>query len=452
MAISVSKRHIIALRTDGDVICDEHPHLRSFCQTLELILRKGIRGHASLLGFTKRDYWHWIERLACVRHEGARINPLFDILVKAVKDCRKVITAQGRGRLFLRLSLQRKIMSVPIELLARDPLMATNCYDPTNSILGNEILREILLSLLYEVTAINFRLVTKCMAFLDETWHIPVYKELELVPCSDLGIEVHHVNGRIIVASLDDGGVASEDEKIEPGDILDEILHEPLRNIVKGKIPRILRQNQGFPVYLSVVKCKLSDGSIFPAILSLLRSAGPTFPVLQRVLQQDQERQVALSQKMPLHAQLPEDMVDEIPVHSEDGRAQYQLKYIAKIIIGQDGGVHQIEGAIKRVMELVKPEENPQEVKSVHFETSETDVIIKDIDSDKVIFTHSYTTISSCGRRTDNLLYFAYIAGETTCTIAQKFVAYVFKSNTEIEAKTILCSIAQGFGRTHWFV
>jgi hypothetical protein len=99
------------------------------------------------------------------------------------------------------------------------------------------------------------------------------------------------------------------------------------------------------------------------------------------VLTKDQERQAAPSQKLPLHAQLPEDIVDEVPVHSQEDRyaimhrdkyskmalmtlsscrAQYKLKYIAKLIIGLDGGVHQIEGAIKRVLELVKPDENPE--------------------------------------------------------------------------------------------
>ena len=41
-------------------------------------------------------------------------------------------------------------------------------------------------------------------------------------------------------------------------------------------------------------------------------------------------------------------------------RAQYTLKYIAKVMVGEDGGVRQIEGAIARVLDLVKPEENPQ--------------------------------------------------------------------------------------------
>lgn len=41
-------------------------------------------------------------------------------------------------------------------------------------------------------------------------------------------------------------------------------------------------------------------------------------------------------------------------------RALYNLQYIAKMIIGADGGVHQIEGVVAKVLDLVKPDENPQ--------------------------------------------------------------------------------------------
>lgn len=66
----------------------------------------------------------------------------------------------------------------------------------------------------------------------------------------------------------------------------------------------------------------MPDGSIFPAIYRLLRAAGPEFPVLERVLKQDKERQeqLARSSKLPLHAQLPENITDEIPVHNADDR------------------------------------------------------------------------------------------------------------------------------------
>lgn len=238
---SDSPGHVIALRTETDPVTDFHPHLRPLCQTLELILRKGIKGeyqesgffllflflqfyfslshddwhsllgNASLLGLTKRDYWHWIESLLCIRNVNSRVNPALEIILQAVKKCQKVISAQGRGRIFLRLALQKKVLPVPIEILAKNPLLAENCYDTRVSILGNEILTEILLSLLFEITEIKFRLNTKCVSFLDETWDIPVYKELELVPCSDLGIEVHHMDGRVVVASVDKDGVASED-------------------------------------------------------------------------------------------------------------------------------------------------------------------------------------------------------------------------------------------------
>ena len=45
--------------------------------------------------------------------------------------------------------------------------------------------------------------------------------------------------------------------KIEPGDILDEIYGECLKGVRRGQIKSLLKQNQGWPVYLSVVKVSM---------------------------------------------------------------------------------------------------------------------------------------------------------------------------------------------------
>lgn len=60
-------------------------------------------------------------------------------------------------------------------------------YDE-DSIIGNEILGEIFLSLLYQSAHIDFDLKLENASFLDETWLLPVYQECELVPCMDLGV------------------------------------------------------------------------------------------------------------------------------------------------------------------------------------------------------------------------------------------------------------------------
>lgn len=135
---------------------------------------------------------------------------------------------------------------------------------------------------------------------------------------------------------------------------MDELLGESLFNVGKGRIPKLLRQNQGSPVYVSIIKvnmyadnhslyvsflfvlhnsfiymgvkeicilslqCKMSDGSVFPPIAELLKRAGPSYTNLQSVLKEEEERMK--SDRMPPHAILPEDEEDEIPVHSATDR------------------------------------------------------------------------------------------------------------------------------------
>lgn len=57
-----------------------------------------------------------------------------------------------------------------------------------DSIIGNEILGEIFLSLLYQCSHIDFDPKLENASFLDETWQLPIYQEYELVPCMDLGV------------------------------------------------------------------------------------------------------------------------------------------------------------------------------------------------------------------------------------------------------------------------
>ena len=44
-------------------------------------------------------------------------------------------------------------------------------------------------------------------------------------------------------------------------------------------------------------------------------------------------------------------------------------------------------------------------------ELAETNVIFRTPDGDDEIWRHSYPEISSCGRRVDSVIYFAYVAG-----------------------------------------
>ena len=47
---------------------------------------------------------------------------------------------------------------------------------------------------------------------------------------------------------------------------------------------------------------------------------------------------------------------------------------------------------------------------------------------------------------------FVHIYRETTCTLAQQFVAYLFMAKTDEECKTVLCSIGKYSVRLHYIL
>jgi len=439
------KGFIVKLRTDPDPIHDDHCCLQAFCETIETIFRKGLKQSASLFQLKQRDYWHWIENIG--DGENIRVNPIFTMAVAGVKTCGKVLTTRGRGRFFIRMALQKKVLRVPVEYLSKDVALQEVWYDPGCSILGDEILCEILKSLLYEVTEVNFQLRIKNASFLDETWALPVYRSYEFVPCKDLGLLLHIEDGRAVAFEVHPGSVAEEDNKIEPGDILDEIQGECLRNARKGRIPTIIKQSQNVPIYLSVIKCRRGDGSMYRPIVEIMRKIG--MQVNTNHIESKKKPMEYGDVRMPPHALLPEDEPEEVPIHHSQEAAHYNIRYLGNTPIGSDGGVHKIEGAIGEILKWPKDKLLGKEVS---LELGETDIFVKDRESQEIILKQSYTEISSCGRRVDCVEYFAFLAGETTCSLAKDFIAYVFKANTDEESKTILCAIAQGFGRTHWFI
>lgn len=378
------------------------------------------------------------------------------MIVDTVKSSKLACTKQGRGRYFIRLALQKKVLATLVEQLIRHSniMVMMSYYNGGVSIISHEILAEIFLSLLFEIGEIKFQLKTQNASFLDDTWILPVYKEYEFVPCTKLGIHVQHVDGHILTMKVDNGSVAEEDDKICSGDVMVELFGESLKNVPMGKIGSQLRGNLGCPINLAVVKCRLDDDSVFPPIAVMLKKCHDN-PCMRRFLDEEKIGQTHVNEKMPPHAQLPEDEYAEVPVHNAADMAEYRVKYRGKSSSGSQGGVDQINSVIKQVFSVAK-ENNQEDVGDVILQLGETQVIIFEPTSRKVIVRHSYTEVSCCGRATESQGQegncFTYIAGETTCNMATEFVGHVFLAETMDEAKTIVCAIAQGFDRTHWVV
>lgn len=451
------KVYVVEFRTrpKENPVRDHNPRLRGFCQLLETILSKGLKDAGTFFGKQKRTVWHCVDALA--RENNSRMyNPTFQMSADSVRNSERIKTCEGRSRAFIRNALQKKILHHYLDCLMRSAEFRESWYDDPLSIVGNEILSQILMSLLKEIGEIYFKLNPRNCAFLDETWLMPIHRSYEFVPCKDLGIIVELLEGRVIVEIVHKDSVAGEDDRIEPGDVLDELYGEVLRNVKRGKMPQLIKDHQGLPVYISIIKARLPDGSVFPPISSMLRRGNKTIHSLQQA-RVPPPRQLAQDELIspdgsvvPPHAQLEEDEMDErVPVSNADDSAKYTVLYIGKLCVGPHGGVDSIEVAIQRMLQIFKDE---REAKMVRMELGETETVCFDQNSSQELLRHSYTEISSCGRRIDSTNYFAYIAGETTCTLARDFYCYLFKSSADDESKTILCTIAQGFERTHWFV
>jgi len=338
------KSHIYKLVTEQP-IRDDHKSLQGFCEVLEMILRKGFLISAgSLFDFAKRDYWQCIDQLELIysaeEYSSHRAHPFFSVVTEQARASAKVTTSQGRGRYFIRLALQNKMLHSVVTLLSADRTFLLTWYDPQKSILTDPILLEILVSLLRQVSEVTFQLCLANHSFLDDTWKLPVYEQLLLCPSSDLGIRLHHLNGRVIIASLVPGSIAADNGHIEVGDVLDEMFGKSLRNITKGTMPRLLKKYKDTPVSLSITKLKYSDDSVFHPIDELLKNSKKSGS-----LSRDQSDSVTQS------TALDSSHTDKASASKDNNeKSEYLVTYVGKSCLGQNGRVDFVEPTIQQVL------------------------------------------------------------------------------------------------------
>lgn len=444
----------LSFRSNAVPINDDHPHLLPLCQTLEEIFRKGLvltSGSILSLSSKKDNFWQWIEPLGEVRYSSTyKPSSTLTSTINLAKNNEKVLTYVGSGRIFIRAALCKKSLCLLVDSflsLHQYSNASTNYYDPRYSILGDEILVQILLSLLRQLATFNFDLDLNNSSFLDTSWRLPLRKHYEMVPCVDLGVALKHVASRMMVAAVEPGSVAGEDRKIEAGDVFDEIFGKCLRKAKRGRVAKLMSENRGRPISVTVIKCKLKSGDIFPPLLNIVRQMSNEVEI-QRLLKE--EEQFRKTSKKPPSTILEDDDSDLVPAQNPLDNPTYKVAYLGEVPVGETGGVNRIEEGVGTA--LVQFKEHRLEVT---LNLGEKDVTVVESGAKaepKCILKHAYPEISSCGRRVDCRKFFAYIAGETTCTISTKFVCHVFEARSEVESKNILCGIAQGFERTHWAI
>ncbi|XP_060108110.1 uncharacterized protein LOC132581088 [Heteronotia binoei] len=409
---------------EGTSLCtDTSPHLQPFCEILEMILRKGIK--QPVLGFKKRDYWHWIEQLPhqVTHHSTARLS----ILTEETNSCEKVLTAQGRGRYFLRQALCGKLLAVAIQQLVRAPRLL-EWYDPMISILGNEDLLEPFLSMMLVVAEISFSLDVQNSSFLDESWQLPVCLTYETVPCKELGMVLRYLDGRIFIIDLLPQSQAEGDEVVLVGDVIDEINGFSLRNAYNGQAGTVLQKLKGKPLSFRLIRWKWHDGGTYKPLLpylKVLREKIPNFQLQHEHTHKEQTEGRCL----------------------QGDRLLYNLRYLGQVNVGKHGGKEVLDQGISMVLEKLLP---PQEVL---FDVKETEVLMQQKISSKVLSQYHYTDISCVGRRLDSNNLFAFcIVVSPESADHSSFDCLVFQSNSEEESKEIVRRIAVGFKHTEWFV
>ncbi|XP_073444029.1 uncharacterized protein [Dendrobates tinctorius] len=420
------KACVLGLQTESsETITDDCPHVTPLCDTIEMILRKGLK--SGVLGLKKRDYWHWIEDLlqldACGRLQH------ISVMVEKTVACPKVLTPQGRGRYFLRLALNRKTLAATVQHLQHTQRLL-EWYDPLFSVLGNEEHLEPFLSLLLVISQSTFDLNLKNSSFLDESWILPVCATYQIVPCRELGMVLRYLEGRVFVVEVLPDSQTEVDEVVLAGDIIDEINGVSLRNAYNGQAGTVLSKLKGEPLIFGIIRWRWKDGEVFRPLKPYLKGVKERVPDFQ--LQQN-PRNLERRQDRP----------------QQDGRLLYSAQYLGQTDVGMD----------------------------VLLDIKETEVAVKDKESSEVLFRYLYPEISSVGRRLDNRRVFALCAVEKGDSNMTSFTCFVFESLGHKECEEIIKRIgewilvwlvqyvlhiksnfmhfpltATGFKHTEWFV
>ncbi|XP_059471233.1 uncharacterized protein LOC132194140 [Neocloeon triangulifer] len=393
-------------------VTDDLQFLQHFCEALEKIFQQGLNEN---FYSGKAECWNWMENIASPHY---RAPYLYCSTVAKVKETGRVQTDRGRFRLLVRNCLVYRVLHYPVEVLLQNQAQ-WRTYQP-NSILGDEILGQIFLSVLLQCSKIQFHLNLSNALFLDETWMLPLYESLEFVPCKELGLCVGFSGGKgALVVKVHKAGVAGEDDKVLIGDVVTEINGLEITTATRTKLGSIMRQAVGQPIQLGILKARLADGKIFPPIQKLL-------------LQMD----IHLEGTITKSYKTSQDTLVGFPVH-----------FLGEVSVGPQGDVKKVS---KGIMEIVST--TPEKQKML-IEVMEMGVKVTDADSQKVVFQHSFMEISSCGKSERFPQFFAYIAGDSSsCNTSSDFKCYVFDTANEEDIANILYSIAQGFQRTHWAV
>uniref|UniRef100_A0A1B6F5G7 RUN domain-containing protein n=1 Tax=Cuerna arida TaxID=1464854 RepID=A0A1B6F5G7_9HEMI len=392
-------------------VTDDTEAVRTFCEALERILLRGLLVRINAFGYWRDpEPWHWLEKLSFKKF-GAPY--LYQLSVEKVRKCEKVRTNTGRTRLLIRHCLNNRCLHIPFQLL-----LETKQYKLVygrESVLGSDILAQILMSVVLLPSRLQFKLDTDNSRFLDDAWLLPTVRRLTFVPTDQLGISLTFVDGKAIAVEVLPDSVASEDEQVEVGDVLDELNSVVIIAGLQGCMGQVLRKSAGHPITAYVIKAK-HKGTLYGPLVPLLRRAG-------------------LSTTQVLSGSI-----------SSISESKQAMTYMGHVLTADRGDVKEIKQAIRQLLG------EHQETEQVLLDCHDMGVTVTRVDNSRVLMKHSYMQISSCGCTVQAPNYFAYIAEDRSISPDNRFVCYIFHTENQDLIDNTLTSIGQGFKRTHFAV
>ncbi|XP_057682271.1 uncharacterized protein si:ch211-250n8.1 [Corythoichthys intestinalis] len=429
--LSALKVCLLNLRSvDGHTVTDSNPHLSSCCQLLELVLRKGLQ--QPVLSLVHRDYWQCFEQLLCQDTCGRLYT--VESAVEQTKACKKMLSAQGRGRYLIRLALGRKTLPQLIAHLLHTPRIL-EWYSPTFSIFRNEEFLEPFMSLLLVLSHMEFKLDLQNCSFLDDSWLLPVCETYEVVPCRDVGMVLSYLGGRVFLRDTISGSQADVDKFLRPGDVIDEINGTCLRNSKNGQAGIILSRLKGCPLSIRVVRWRAQDGTVFRPLIKPLR-----------VLKMENPR----LELGPAPCQQPaaRDQRTSTPTQClKEGRIVYIVQYLGAKNIGMFGTKEVLQYAISNVLQENLPS------KEVLLDIQETHLTCTESSSKVLLCDHHYPYVSCVGRyaQPDGTIL-GFCVKNSPPETSKNFSCVVLKAGSPEECEAIVWRIATGFKHTEWFV
>ncbi|XP_056284981.1 uncharacterized protein si:ch211-250n8.1 isoform X2 [Pseudoliparis swirei] len=467
---------VLNLQSDGGVVSDTNPHLASCCELLELVLRKGLQ--QPVLSLVHRDYWQCLEQLT--RQDACGRMSALSLAVEQTRVCKKLLSAQGRGRYLLRLGLRRKALPQFITHLLHAPRVL-EWYSPELSILRNEEFVEPFMSLLLVLSLMEFKLDMANCSFLDESWllpvrmkktnqrllfsthtasqqydegflrsrdqqnardrrsmvslHLQVCETYDVVPCREVGMVLRYLSGRVFVLDLTPGSQAHVDDFLRPGDVIDEINGISLRNSKNKQAGVVLSRLKGRPIAIGVLRWRAQDGTVYRPLVKPLRELRMENPALKLG--------PAASQQPA-----PEDPSTSPSRCLKEGRIVYIVQFLGKVNIGMFGGREVLQHAIRQVLQRNIPSQEAL------LDMKETHLTCTDRNSKLELFEHHYPEMSSVGRfgQPDYTTFAFCMTDSPETQQSTGFWCIALKAKTTDECEEIVSRIATGFKHTEWFV